>query len=228
MNPSALTETDVLAFGRALSRLKQSGSTVLVTGSVPRAAFTAVSRQMLGDPGLSRRRLFVLTDATAESVDARLPVAADPGQTRIIEHCTFLRGATATANTTDGTHQYVYSDDLADLISATFEAIADLEVGAEPAELRVCIDSLTPLVEYHGRKATFAALHALCWRVRHARALGHAYLQTDDPTEVELYTELFDAHIELRDRAGTFQQRWHLRDENVTTDWLTLDAVEEG
>ncbi|WP_338729902.1 hypothetical protein [Haladaptatus sp. DJG-WS-42] len=225
MSPGALEEADVLEFGRALSQLKQAGSMVLVTGSVPKAAFSAVSRQMLGESTLPRRRLFVLTDTTADAVRERVPRTADPRQTRIIEQLSMTRSVTTATAGSDPTVEYVSSDELPALIETAFDAIGALEVGAAPAELRVCVDSLTPLIERYGKQRTFTALHALCWRVRHARGLGHAHLQTDATDVVALFAELFDAHVELRERAGTFQQRWHLRDDDVTTAWLTFEAV---
>ncbi|MFC7079149.1 hypothetical protein [Halorussus caseinilyticus] len=54
---------------------------------------------------------------------------------------------------------------------------------------------------------------------------GTLYCQFRDDPERAAYlldSEVFDARVELRSRAGEVEQRWHLPDDDITTDWVPV------
>lgn len=93
----------------------------------------------------------------------------------------------------------------------------------DPAELRVCVDSVVPLVEEHGAEAVFRFLRVLTARVRCDDGMGHFHLPTDVNSDlVRTLAPVFDAVVEVRCRKGYAEQRWHLQEQDVTTRWLSL------
>lgn len=88
----------------------------------------------------------------------------------------------------------------------------------EPAELRVCVDSLRPLV------AVDAVDHrAFVETVREEmkRRRGIAHFVLPEPADCEVacaLSPLFDVVVTLRTRDGP-EQRWHLRNLDYRTDW---------
>lgn len=102
---------------------------------------------------------------------------------------------------------------------AYFENAAD---GLDPAELRVCLDSLGPLVAQNDDRKLFRFLHAVTRDVRRVSGMGHYHLSVPhDDEAVAMLSPLFDAVVEVRTRTD-HEQRWHLQDPEFTTDWLAL------
>lgn len=128
-----------------------------------------------------------------------------------------------------GAIRTVGSEDLPGLGAAVTEAIDGFETvagadGLAPAELRMCVDSLGPLVAEHGRSTVFRFLHLLTERVRRAAGLGSYHLPAPpDDESVAMLASLFDATVELRVEDGQPRQRWDLGD--VRSEWL---PVEDG
>lgn len=221
-----------VTFNQALQRLKQQGCSLLVVGSVPDSVLATASRQMLGDPNLRRDRLFVLTDADTSSVRRQLP-ATDPHSvsrtTKIINHMPSAR-TTATQTGTEGvqiTEEFVYDENLDVLCEAVKHAIAEFEGregNRDPGRLRLCLDSLTPLVDRYDHDLSFHFLNQLTTAIRGARGMGHFLLPVDrDARSVDRFQPLFDAIVELRIVNGSSEQeRWHLPEEGVVTDWMPL------
>ncbi|WP_458210438.1 DUF7504 family protein [Haladaptatus sp. NG-SE-30] len=100
-----------------------------------------------------------------------------------------------------------------------FDADAD---GLAPAELRLCFDSLIPLLSID-EKLLFRFLHILIGRLKSANGMGHFHLPRAHTNAAVLRLEsLFDAVVELRLESGQLQQRWHSHDRETTTDWLVV------
>lgn len=221
-----------VAFGQTLQRLKQQGCSLLVVGSVPDSVLSLASHQMLGDPNLRRHRLFVLTDADTTTVRRRLPAASTrslPETTKIINHVPSARTAAAQAGTAGESipEQLVYEEDLTALNEAIGDAIEAFEsrVGEpEPGRLRMCFDSLAPLVDEYDHESAFRFLNQLTTDIRGARGMGHFLLPVDrNAPSVDRLEPLFDAIVELRIGNGSNEQeRWHLLEEGVVTDWMPL------
>lgn len=220
---SDVEETDRQAaeFADALAELKQRGCLLLVAGPDDEAG-DAACRRLLGDAvSEPRRRLLV----SAGRPDTRVGEQVAPTTpTRTISYATLARSASAaeTGSELGVPHREVVGD-LGDLHAAIEEAVTALEPAGrsfETSELRLCVAGADALVASEGEKAVFRFLHSLAGTLREHDAMGHVHLPAayDGPT-VQLVAPLFDAVIEVREGP---QQRWHLRDADITTDWLHL------
>lgn len=226
-----------IAFRRTLSTLKQQGSALLVVGAVPDSVHTDACRQMLGDSSnRPRRRLFVETDAVCDAAATRFSLE-DPfpvtNTAHRITHPAYARGVdVASPGAARIPTTRLEDTDLGSLgatISETIAEFDDLADSLDPAELRLCFDSLTPMVEGHDPDVAFRFLHLLTARVREVRGQAHFHLPVDhDDPIVDLLAPLFDAVVELSVEDGAGRQRWHFREDDVTTEWLAFDDHHAG
>lgn len=224
-------ERRTAAFSRALAALREEGCNLLLVGPAHDAVRSQACQRFLGEPGGDpRRRLFVLTEprGIATGMMRESYTQAGPESTRVIEQLNQFRSAvaeTATAGTAIP-RTVVSGGDLPELGDAIVSAIASFDEtagGLRPAELRLCFDSLRPLFADHGEETVFEFLHTITTSVKDADGMGHYHLPVERDAEmVDIVAPLFDAIVEVRIEDSYPQQRWHLRDEDVTTDWLSL------
>lgn len=229
-----------LSMARELRTLKRRGSNLLVVGVVSDDVHGLVCRRLLGDDAVGpRRRLVVVTGSDPPAVADRTRRPDRP--TEGVRHVTYATSSRSAANGTDAPNGpgedsasgptlpedgHVEVGRLTELGEAIEAEIDDLEgegTGFEPAELRVCFDSLTPLFDAHDREVVVRFLDPVTDRIRGARGVGHFHLPIDrDRETVRVLEPLFEVVVELRIERGTPQQRWHLRDADITSEWLTL------
>lgn len=219
------------SFAKALASLKRRGSNLLLVGPAYESAHLSASRLLMGDADASRERLLVLTDHDAAR-EARLPEGAEP--VRTVEHRSLTRSAAAgpapspapfSPSGPDGEpHDALVAlgNDVSDEIEAADERVD----GLDPGQLRLCVDSLAPIVEEYDLQRVVAFLHAMTRDVDRVNGMGHYHLPVSRDAEVVGFLEpLFDAVIELRVGSDGPQQRWRLTDGRGSTDWLALDRV---
>lgn len=207
-------------FAEALARLKQEGSMLLTTGA-GEGPLRAACRRLTGDDVTNpRKRLFVLTG----HVDTDHAAAGPSKSGRIVRYDTSTRSVAAESASETGPAIETTTEGLDELYTVVSEEVAqvgDAKRGFDPAELRICVDSLDDLMAEHGREEAFGFLHELGELVRRESAMCHVHLPAAMDDQVTgLVGPLFDAVIEVR--SGP-QQRWHLRDPDLTTDWLSLE-----
>ncbi|MFC4451669.1 DUF7504 family protein [Halorussus aquaticus] len=236
------SEDDFTTFLGLLNELKATGCNLLVVGDAPRELFARASAQLLGDSEVLRHRVLAVTDATPESVADRLPdsdVTPRPlGETtRLLNHASAPRSITAAADATTvpelaGIQETCIADpELRGLQSALVEAIEDSADSADvlsPADLRVGVDSLVPLLEHHGVDVVRRCLEMVGGHVRDHRGMAH-YVLPDayESDRVQSLGAQADAIIELRavdpgDQGHDAQQRWHVPGRDITTEWTPL------
>lgn len=206
-------------FADALADLKRQGSMLLVAGTASTAAQSACG-YLLGDPSADPRRRLYVEVGTGSRI-----ARPDPGvPSRRVRYPVAARSAVAAGSGTTSRPDRVVDGDLADLQAAVEDAVDALGGdGLGPAELRVCLDAADGLLATHGEEATFAFLHALRGLVRGVDGMGHVHLPVPYEDEaVAVLTPVFDAVIEVRQDGGEPKQRWHVRDADFTTDWLSL------
>ena len=219
------------AFVNSLPSLKQSGSALLVIGDVPSDVHTYASRRMLGqNSDEDRHQLIVLTDGDYTGASQRLisdQVATDE-TTSIISHCPPARSAVSPpipALERIPIRQ-LSNEDLYGFSTAIHEEIADFESktdGLEPAELRVCMSSIAPLLAVHDVQSVFRFVHLVTGRVKHSKGIVHAHLPIQrDCYDVKLLEPLFDATIELRLQGSEVQQRWRMTDREGMSRWMVM------
>lgn len=218
--------TETAAFTRALAALKRRGSNLLVVGATSADTHTAACDRLLGDGHADRTRVFVTTDGNCGTHAEATRTADD----HVVQYATTTRGATAVSSPStsgpslDDAVSTVSVDDLTSLGEAVSEVIESAGGdGFTPAELRVCFDSLGPLLDEYDEQAMFRFLHALTSEVRSVHGMGHYHLPVSlDNRTVRTIRPLFDAVVEIRNQGGEAQQRWHLSEADITTAWLSL------
>ncbi|MFB6153407.1 MAG: hypothetical protein ABEJ27_04060 [Halodesulfurarchaeum sp.] len=219
-------------FTDALSSLKDEGSALLVVGTVPQEKFGEMTTQLLGDEeGGPRRRLFVTTHGRLDEIRERLP---DPAElplrqsTRVITITERERSAVAQpmADSVELPTEEVSRGELSALSERILQTIDEFERLAgslSSAELRVSVDSLTAILDAHEQEDVFRMVHLLNHLVRKKSGMIHYHLPVErGNATVRLFAPLFDAVVELRMQEGVLQQRWHLQDSDVSSEWLPV------
>lgn len=218
-------------FARSLATLKRRGSNLLVVGSPDEEARLAACRRLLGNgTSETRRRLFVLTDAT--HTDAELGAGpVTPETAAIVSQRAYTR---STAAATPGSsplpqnipRREVDSDTLGSLAWAIEEEIDRFEShadGLSTGELRLCFDSLTPLLSEQDTPDVRQFLQAVGNRIKASSGMAHYHLPVpkSDPI-VDDIASCFDAIIELRLHDGMPEHRWYLQRKDLESGWLSL------
>lgn len=221
-------------FHSALRRLKSDGCNLLVVGDPPRSVFTRASETMLGDPDARRWRVFALTDATPESVYDRLPTASatphSPAETtKVVNHALPPRPITDDVDQSVATIPEISVSDanLAGLRSELCDAIDDFGVRSRrPAEVRVAVDSLAPLLDHYEFEVVRRCLRTVGERVHEHAAMAHYVLpEPYDSQRCQRLAGEFDAVIELQtapEGRDAPEERWHLPGWDAPTPWVPL------
>lgn len=208
-------------FPQALASLKRRGSNLLVVGTDHEGAHIDICARFLGDAAADRERVLVFTDRD-ERLDDRVP-GVEPERVRVLDVGNLTRsGAAGAASPVPPGTVRIPTSDLDRLQSAVTAEIDDFR-DLTPAELRVCIDSLGPLLEDHDRESVRAFLEDVGTAVTGVRGMAHHHFRVarDDPAVADL-APLFDAVVEVGTEAGRSVHRWHIDDPDLTTDWLAL------
>ncbi len=225
-----LADPDRGAFVSKLRELKRSGSSLLVVGNVPDSVARDACNCMLGDEAVAdRRRLFVSTTPDGPILGDRLSTPPDPDRTSLVSWTAPSRSAASSVPSEPSGDAIepvrVERGQLSELgiaIAREIEAFEAATGGLSPAELRICFDSLVPLSSARDDAARFRFLHVLIGRIRSAQAMAHFHFPVAyDSERVRGLAPLFDAVVELRVADGRLQQRWHLREEGLSSGWLT-------
>jgi hypothetical protein len=120
----------------------------------------------------------------------------------------------------------VEGDNLRDLGATIEETIEEFDAasdGLSPAELRLCFDSIMPLVADHEGRDVRRFLLGLTETVERFDGMAHYHLPSEyDSEAVDELEALFDAVVEVRQADSEVEQRWHLQEPEITTDWVPL------
>lgn len=236
---------DLAAFQSKLGRLKREGCNLLVVGDAPRELFTEASASMLGDADARRWRVFGLTDATPESVHNRLPatsVAPRPRSetTKMVSHPIASQRTTDAAEATANVPKVTVSETgLSGFRSELLDATEQFSTQSHrPAEVRLSVDSLIPLLDRYDRENIRQFLQTVTDRIHDWNAMAHYVLpMAYDSDRCQSLVDEFDAVIELRttsertddgDSSGNSsesyqaEERWHLPESGATMPWVSL------
>jgi len=201
------------SFAQELEALKRNGSNVLLVGEPAAASHGQVCSRFLGAGASPTHRIVVFTDRS------RIP-ADRPAQTQYL----LLDPETSAPESTTEDGLTVHST-LGTLGRAFVDRIDRLESETEldPASLRVCVDSVADLLNAYDSEAVFRLVHVLSTRTRRSRGMGHYHLPISRESEaVRLFEPLFDAVVTLRSTDDAVEHRWHLRDSETATEWVSL------
>lgn len=237
----SIPDDDLAEFLGLLNELKSTGCNILVCGDAPRRLFTEASAKMLGADDERRYRALAVTDATSESIAERLPGPAAPPQsfsetTHVLNHAGALRSVTAatnpgTASELAGVKETRIADPQLDgLESALVDAISEFAAQRhdhQPADIRVGVDSLDPLIEFHGRDVVRNCLRTVGAHVHDHDAMAHYVLPARYGSEdVDAFADCVDAVVEIRLADGNEgrigEQRWHVPGRRLEMEWIPL------
>ncbi len=224
-----------VAFVRSLAELKRTGCNLLVVGRTAPNVHTIGCSRLLGRDGQSPRwRVFVRTDGSCQC-DTDACATPAPDRTRTIPFRPHVRSTAARSvlpsdapGPTPGYERDGPRSSSVAAIPIEVDAVIDeFETAGgpfEPAALRLCVDSLAPLLEEYNLDVVFRLLHLLTTRVGVVDGMGHFHLPLPiDHEYVRTVEPLFDAIIELKANESRLEQRWHLYERGVTSEWLPLE-----
>lgn len=211
-------------FESFLGALKRHGCNLLVTGEAGDEVFAAMTRRLLGTSTEERIRLIALTDETSHDAASLLPgdVGVDDPRVRVLDHgipTRFVEADSASPTTAESALVEFQEE-----IRGTIQGIEADAGGLDPAELRVGVVSLCPLVDAYGVDAVAEFARTIGSEVLRARGMAHYRLSIadDEPIARELSPE-FDARIEVRRRNGRPpKHRWHVPEYDLTTPWVEI------
>lgn len=211
---------DSTTFAQRLEELRREGANLLLVGETSPEAHAAASRRLLEGADEDHRHLFVFTEGA--DIATALPDDADPTRTRVVSQ--FAGGPRPTGWSADVPETVVQDSDPSALAGTVVEELNELQDDEmEASDMRLCLDSVTSLVRNNDSEDVFRTLHLITTRLRQVNGLGHYHLRIDrDEDYVRLLEPVFDAVVELRVTDGRAEQRWHLRDSEITSDWLAL------
>ena len=215
-------------FAQTLSALKREGSSILLVGRTSATAHRAACRRLMGDSEEPRQRLYVFTTGTETC--GRGPSTDQRGETRVLSQENEAGVAASPKGLPDDVTEAVVGPQLLSTLgTAIIDDLDDMESEHEldPGELRLCFDSVTPLLREHKSQNVFRLLHMVTSRTRQADGMGHFHLPLDrDSDYVRLLEPLFDAVVEVRrteeDDEERLEQRWHLRDRDADSGWIEI------
>jgi hypothetical protein len=225
--------------------LKRNGCNVLLVGT---DALEAACERLLGESSAGPRyRLFVTSDERPATALARLKsVQSGPysDDAAVVNWRADVRGGSAADDASLGADSLgggsgrrdasdasprqvtVESDELRDLGSTVEETVERLDEesgGLSPAELRLCFDSVVPLFADYEARDVRRFLLGLTETVERFDGMAHYHFPVKyDSETVQSVEALFDAVVEVRYGTDEIEQRWHLSDPDITTDWLPL------
>lgn len=213
-------------FDAALARLKRRGSNVLIVGRASEETFDDVSADFLGS-GSNRARVFGLVGRGVETVRRRLRTAGPGYEPAIVLDAAAdgPRSVSAQAASPGSSAVSVRPVErtLPGLETAITGAIADsrrIHGPFDPAEFRLCVDSLRGLGEEHSLEELREFLGTVTRAVVDVHGMGHFVLPGDrrGPLVRGVLPE-FEVLIELRQGPDGVEQRWSLLDYMITTPW---------
>jgi hypothetical protein len=213
-------------FVQRLGRLKLTGCNLLLVGRVPDDVLAVASRKLLGNASQRRLRLFVFTGSGRAAVRERVPAIDVRARTTDASVLTYAgTGDAPGVADVDATTRVDADGDLGALTAAIDEEIAAIDAaadGLEPAQLRVCFDSLEPLVADHEIPEVAQFLGDVTERVGAVNGMAHYVLPVEhDHGTVAQLASNFDATIEYR-TAEDGQERWHFPGTDLSTGWFPL------
>ena len=235
-------EGNPTALERQLQSLKRRGSNLLVLAD---PAADRACQRLLGSNAELRRRLLVTTHGNEVVSGSRDPatfglceVAGSGTRTTLADTAeteSLAEGVVEPGQSVPTTAEFDAAPDwfsrtptdpsLATVARHLHSHLSRFEAADPDAgEIRVCFDSLDPLVDDVSPARLARFLRVVTARIKVANAIGHFHLAGSVDDEIrEKLEPLFDATIETRPGPTGPQQRWTLHRTGLQTDWLQLD-----
>lgn len=194
---------DDAAIAQGLASLKRQGGTVLVVGAATTAHADACNRFLGGDDG---EQVFIRTDRAVR------PDRESPEAAAVVERAVPTR-STSTATPSSPVDPGTLA---ADVESAMREAAADVDT------VRVCFDSLRPLIDTTDRPQLVSFLDTVRAAALETEAIVHFHLPAMVEAVPSSLFETVDAVVELNGRGHATYQQWHLPESGETSEWVEI------
>lgn len=229
---SSLGTNENSSFSETLDRLKQRGCSVLVSGLVSDEGINQLSAQLFGDPTVQhdRIRLFGLIGRDVKLVRDRIAgFDADGETTSVITTQDAVRSVSAADSVNDviSLNKTVVSNDVDTFSLALHHTIAEINRTygrLEPAELRVCIDSLAALLAENDTEQVEMFLDNINQVAIGTRGIIHAVLPSKhDAPVVRRLKPYFDIVVNLRMTEKQVVQQWELPLSGHQTEWFPVE-----
>ncbi|MEF8808529.1 DUF7504 family protein [Natronomonas sp.] len=192
------------AIAQGLASLKRQGGTVLVVGAATTAHADACER-FLGDA--DHEHVFVRTDRTVRPEEESSEAAA------VIERPVLTRSASSDTTRTSAFDTEMLSAD----IGSAMRAAAD-----DADSVRVCFDSLRPLIDGVDRPSLISLLNTIREIARETGSVVHFHLPAlADGVPAGLF-DAVDAIVELNGQGHATYQQWHLPESGKTSEWIEI------
>lgn len=204
---------------QTLAALKREGSNILLVGTELPETHTAVCHRLLGDgESVPRYRLFVTDSGGTGTTDERTGDEAVTARTIDYSALTL-----AGESPVDAVSERAPLGTLGTEIVETIDELDEAADGLEPSALRVCVDSLAPLLDEHTAERVFRLLHVTTRRTEHVHGMGHYHLPLErDHEAVQLFEPLFDVIVEVRAEGDSYEQRWEFGTAERATEWISF------
>lgn len=225
-----MAEGDVGTFSRRLADLKEEGSLVLVVGNDARSR-SSVSRHLLGHRGEKRIPIFVLLGRGRSVIEDRLREADPVDENQIIEYGFHRSASISSQEPSAPTDRRLESlDNLLDEIVVAVETVANQhDDPLAPGELRICVDSMTLIIDGFEREAVEEYLADFRNVVTTHAGMAHLLLPlTTVPERYDWLESKFDAVIETRTVDGVPHERWRIADAGQITEWFPVEDGSAG
>lgn len=199
-------------FAQRLEEFKTQGCNILVTGSVDSYTF---SRQLSKALGSAECKQILVSPDALTNPEQLLPdaVSPDASTVEIIDSQQIRHTASSSTSGELG----MLSNDVLDAVHRFND---EYELGDN--DLRIGVQSLNQINDRVDQPAVVRFVRSVAQTVGFVN--GTVYYQFQDASEQAahlLETGIFDAEIELRNN-NRAEQRWHLPDDEITTDWVEL------
>ncbi len=216
-------------FHDVLSKFKQQGCNILVTGRVSETTTNRTTIQLLGASNEERKRVLVLTGTTARHAGSKLPAGTntDDPDVWIIDwgddERAILDSPTPTVPRPDDASDGTLRKLRAEIVTAV-SFYDEWSNSLGPAELRLSLDSLAKPLDEYEQSTVERFLRTVTALIRGVSGMAHYHLPLPDDSDiVQELSPLFDARVELRQTDSLVpEQRWHVPQYDQVTNWVRL------
>ncbi|MFD1512542.1 DUF7504 family protein [Halomarina rubra] len=212
-------------FRESLLELKREGCRILITGEVDASIRARRSRQLFGE-ATNRHRILASTtlgeDDIAEHLPGEHPLSRSGTEVIRLDD---IRSVSVAETYSTPSHLEA-SNEFAAFQWRIIDAIARHRVdhAPAPAELRVGVATLAPLVDEYSAETIREFVHLVGKETVESRGMAHFALGLDARRPIaSRLLPLMDIHVQLRQREGEPpEHRWTLLNHNIHTEWLPL------
>lgn len=228
--PQILSSKDQIStFSSILNILKKEGCILLIIGETSLQKHRYAAQYMLGEAEKhTRHRLFIHTQTDPYDINSDFHTYSGQAGNSIAAILNWTGCDRSIATQINSQHNIpeirLPNQELDTLTHSISEAIAVIENQAntlQPAELRVWIDSLEPILD-QSEEEIVKFLTFFENRIKNVNGMGIISLNVSiaDPI-FELLRSFFDAVIELKVEQH-LHQRWRLQESELMTEWIPV------